>query len=201
MNNYQENEYKSRKICAKCNCEKNIIDFYKYNSNKCKSCIIYYEKEYRIKNKDKILKYQKEYKEDNKDDLRNKKSIYDNLNRNSINKIQKEKYKNNLQYKLSCILRKRIRDVLKSQNTTKDIKTSELIGCTKQQYIKHIESQFKEGMTWKNHCLKGWHIDHIKPMASFDLSNPEQLKECCHYTNMQPLWAIDNLKKGDKYLP
>jgi len=53
-------------------------------------------------------------------------------------------------------------------------------------------------MTWSNYG-KGWHIDHIKPCASFDLSNPEQQKICFHYTNLQPLWAIDNIKKGAKF--
>ena len=64
----------------------------------------------------------------------------------------------------------------------------------------HLESQFKDGMSWNNHGVKGWHIDHIKPCASFDLTDPEEQKKCFHFSNLQPLWWIDNLKKKDKIL-
>ena len=60
---------------------------------------------------------------------------------------------------------------------------------------KHIEIQFKEGMSWENHSLNGWHIDHIIPCASFDLTDPDQQKKCFHYTNLQPLEKIENIKK------
>lgn len=73
-----------------------------------------------------------------------------------------------------------------------------LAGCTREELIKHIERKFLPEMTWKNWTTTGWHIDHIKPLASFDLSDIEQLKKACHYSNLQPLWAEDNLKKGNK---
>jgi hypothetical protein len=63
----------------------------------------------------------------------------------------------------------------------------------------HLEHQFKDGMTWDNHGE--WHIDHIKPCVQFDLTDPEQQKECFHYTNMQPLWAFENQSKGASYEP
>lgn len=62
----------------------------------------------------------------------------------------------------------------------------------------HIEKQFTEGMSWDNYGPSGWHIDHKLPCASFDLSDPEQLRKCFHYTNLQPLWAKDNLRKGSR---
>lgn len=62
---------------------------------------------------------------------------------------------------------------------------------------KHLEKQFQNGMTWKNHTKDGWHIDHIIPCSFFDLSDPEQQKECFNYKNLQPLWAEDNLSKGN----
>ena len=65
-------------------------------------------------------------------------------------------------------------------------------------YIKHIEQQFQPGMSWERHG-KDLHIDHIKPCAAFDLTDPEQQKICFHFSNMRPLWAVDNLKKGAKF--
>ena len=65
-------------------------------------------------------------------------------------------------------------------------------------FKKHLESKFKEGMTWDNHTFKGWHIDHIIPCSSFDLTDPKQQEECFHYSNMQPLWWYENLSKGNK---
>jgi len=53
-------------------------------------------------------------------------------------------------------------------------------------------------ITWENHSRAGWHIDHIKPLISFDLIEREQFLEACHYTNLQPLWAKENLRKGSK---
>ena len=91
-------------------------------------------------------------------------------------------------------MRSRIRNVLvKNKKISTTIK---LLGCTKEEFKKHIESKFTKGMSWdKLHLI---HIDHIRPCASFDLSDPKQQKMCFHYTNLQPLWAVDNLKKGAK---
>ena len=82
----------------------------------------------------------------------------------------------------------------------------QLLGCSIAYFKNHIQEQFNDGMTWDNHGtgfngndMKEWHIDYIKPCASFDLSKPEQQRECFHYSNLQPLWALDNKKKGGKY--
>jgi hypothetical protein len=66
------------------------------------------------------------------------------------------------------------------------------------QLKQYIETLFKPGMTWGNHGNFGWHLDHIIPCSSFDLTDVEQQKKCFHYTNLQPLWAKDNIKKGSK---
>ncbi len=77
-----------------------------------------------------------------------------------------------------------------------------MLGCSFPEFVKHIEDQFTEGMTWQNHGLKGWHIDHIKQICEFDLSDPEQQKACFHHKNMQPLWWYNNLaKRFTKYEP
>jgi hypothetical protein len=75
-------------------------------------------------------------------------------------------------------------------------KTLELTGCSKEELIRHLESKFTDGMTWDNYGE--WHIDHIRPCASFDLTDPEEQKRCFHWTNLQPLWAQDNIRKGAK---
>ena len=92
--------------------------------------------------------------------------------------------------------RSRLRIALKQ--IEKSDETMNLIGCSAIELKEYLESKFTEGMTWENRGREGWHIDHIKPCSSFDLSDPEQQKECFHYTNLQPLWAKDNLRKGYK---
>lgn len=174
-------------------------------------------KNYRTKNKEKIkirnIKYYKEnvdkikadkksYYSKNIELFRNKNKKYREKNAESI-RLQHKNYerckaKTDPLFRMMKSLRTRHRLALKSQGATKDITSKELFGASKEEVWKHLESQFKEGMTRENHGFKGWHIDHIKPMSSFDLSNPEQLKECCHYTNLQPLWWWENLKKSDK---
>jgi hypothetical protein len=101
---------------------------------------------------------------------------------------------------LKKIISYRVREELKKNNIKKISKSPELLGCTVQEAREHLEKQFKEGMTWENHGLYGWHIDHIIPCASFDLTDPDQQKKCFHYTNLQPLWAKENLIKGAKIL-
>jgi len=73
---------------------------------------------------------------------------------------------------------------------------SELLGCTVKEFRQHIEEQFEDNMTWENQGE--WTIDHIKPIYSFDLSKKKEFFEASHYTNCQPLWMIDNCKKGYK---
>lgn len=72
----------------------------------------------------------------------------------------------------------------------------ELVGCTPTELAARIEAKFQPGMTWDNHGIHGWHIDHIRPCAAFDLRVPDQRKQCFHYTNLQPLWSRENVQKG-----
>jgi hypothetical protein len=84
------------------------------------------------------------------------------------------------------------------KNNSKFGSTLTLLGCSIAFVKKHLEKQFKPGMTWKNHSQFGWHIDHIYPCASFDLSKPEEQQFCFHWSNLQPLWWYDNLEKRAK---
>jgi hypothetical protein len=101
---------------------------------------------------------------------------------------------------MKCVVRSRIRDVIRGKNA----RTAELLGCSLDFFVKHIESKFESWMSWDNYGLYSydgptWQIDHVRPLSSFDLTTPEQVQLACHYTNIQPLLAKDNIKKGDKY--
>lgn len=87
-------------------------------------------------------------------------------------------------------MRKRLQRLAKGSGN----RTIEFLGCSVDHFRQHLEAQFLPGMSWDNR--PDWHIDHIRPLSSFDLSDPEQFKAVSHYTNLQPLWAIDNLRKG-----
>ena len=100
-------------------------------------------------------------------------------------------------FKLVRNLRFRLRHAL--EGTCKSARTLELLGCTVEELRAHLEAQFKPGMTWENQGRNGWHVDHIRPCASFDLTDPEQQRACFHYTNLQPLWAEENMSKGAKF--
>lgn len=82
---------------------------------------------------------------------------------------------------------------------TKPSKVSNLLGCSKEFLIGWLEQQFQPGMSWDNYGRYGWHIDHKRPLSSFDLTDPTQQKICFHYTNLQPLWWRDNLSKRNKW--
>ena len=119
--------------------------------------------------------------------------------RNAIRQRARDRRKYDIDYKLRMNLTRRVNEVLRDH--IKSATTMRLVGCTTEELKLHLERQFKPGMSWANHTVKGWHIDHIRPCASFDLTAPEQQKQCFHYTNLQPLWAGENYSKGDKYEP
>lgn len=118
--------------------------------------------------------------------------------RASVRKYRSKKRHSDAAFKIREQQKNRINSALKRQGSRKAIKTLELLGCTKEELKRHIESLWLPGMTWDNHSRFGWHIDHIRPCASFNLLEPEQQKACFHYTNLQPLWWKDNISKADK---
>lgn len=93
-----------------------------------------------------------------------------------------------------------IREALKKQRNKKKTRTAELIGCTVPFLKTYLENKFTNGMSWENQGRNGWHIDHIRPCTSFDLSKVEEQKKCFHYTNLQPLWESENIRKSNKIL-
>lgn len=106
------------------------------------------------------------------------------------------KCKTNPAFKLERTLRCRLYHALKSKNAQKNTKTLDLIGCSISYLMGYLEAKFTEGMTWENHG--DWHLDHKIPCSSFNLLDEEEQKKCFHYTNLQPLWAHDNLVKSNK---
>jgi predicted nucleic acid-binding Zn ribbon protein len=125
--------------------------------------------------------------------------------RDAQNSYRKKRLKNDPLFKLrtslSNLVNTKIRSALKSKKPETDWKkqksTLKIIGCNLEELKSHLEKQFKQGMTWSNHSLKGWHVDHIIPLSS--AKSIEELEKLSHYTNLQPLWAKENQRKGDKY--
>jgi hypothetical protein len=97
-------------------------------------------------------------------------------------------------YRILHSMRNRIRMAIK--NNVKRGRSLELIGCSIDFLKDYLTKKFAKGMSWENHGK--WHIDHIRPCSSFDLSKKEEQEKCFHYTNLQPLWSKDNLSKGDR---
>jgi len=142
-------------------------------------------KEQYIKHREKRLLAVKEYVKNNKDKIRKRRSEY------TINR-----YHNDPAFKIKMTLSRRMRGLIKKNGT----RTVDLIGCSIDDLKKHLEAKFTDGMNWENYGRNGWHIDHIRPCAGFDLTKKKQQKICFHYTNLQPLWEADNIRKGDKIL-
>lgn len=180
----------------------NILIKCKEYSKKNKETIRKQRKEYRKNNSEKIKTKKNNYYQKNKESIRQKHKKYYLNNKDHIKKAtslyRKTQYQKNLKFKISSVIRKRLWNALHSKNSKKTAKSLELVGCSIDELKIHLENQFKNGMSWDNYGYYGWHIDHIKPCASFDLTNPEEQRKCFHYTNLQPLWANDNFKKSNK---
>ena len=215
------------KICSKCKVEKDICEFSRKKSNhpntrsECKECNKIEGKKYRENNKEKTLNRSKKYREDNKETLKenykkNTKKLqqYRNINKNYYKDYNKTYYENNLSkiieykrnhnkkrrhsnptYNFICNIRGRVNHYLKLKNITKENKTFDIVGCSPKSLKEHIEKKFTEGMSW-GLVGKYIHIDHIIPLSS--AKTKEEIYKLCHYTNLQPLWAKDNLAKSNK---
>lgn len=120
-------------------------------------------------------------------------------NNEYVNQWHKDHYHNSVERRLATCIRSRTNKALKG--SYKQYSVTEFLGCSPDYLIKHLESKFVNGMTWENYG-KGsdrWNVDHIIPLASFDLTNREQFAKACNYTNLQPLWEPENIRKGNRY--
>ncbi|KEF40445.1 hypothetical protein M670_00471 [Schinkia azotoformans MEV2011] len=156
-------------------------------------------KKYRAENKEKIAEKKRVYHLQNIDRIKDQKKRYYKNHRKErslyFSEYQRTRLKNDSAFRLKHNLRRRVHHALKGEIKSK--KTLELIGCSVSYLKRHLEKQFKPGMSWDNYGE--WHIDHIRPCATFDLSDPDQQKQCFHFTNLQPLWAAENLSKGSRW--
>lgn len=109
---------------------------------------------------------------------------------------KKKKLRTNIQFLLSERIRNRFN--LAVRNGSKGGSAVKLLGCNISEFKIYIESKFKKGMSWRNYGLKGWHLDHIVPLSNFDLTKTSDVKKACHYSNIQPLWAIENIIKSNR---
>lgn len=167
---------KGEKWCSGCNCWKDVSKFGKNRHGwdgltaRCRECW----QKYQAKSfaKPEVRKRRTEYQKRHK--------------RENIN----ARLRNNL----SC----RIHSALRRQSLVKSEKMAELVGCSVAYFREYLKGLWRPGMTWENHGVYGWHIDHIIPCAAFDLSKPEEQRKCFHYTNLQPMWGKENQSKGRK---
>lgn len=165
-----------------------------YQANR--SLILEKCREYRIANAEQKKARDKAYRDANRERLNAWQSEYQSANWERIKLYQAKysaaRYKNDPLYALSRLVRRRMSIVLRERGFAKESRSSQMLGCDYEALMTHLEAKFSEGMCWENRGE--WHIDHIIPLAS--AKTEKELLALCHYTNLQPLWAEDNLAKG-----
>lgn len=207
------------KTCSKCKITKSLEDFYvdRYATSgrrpQCKNCMGFYS----LIHKQQKAKYDKQYRKKNENVIKEQKRLWYQIPKNKLKKLESmrrynqdpvvknaynrwrsTRYKKNIHFRLACLLRTRlntaVRGCHKSGSAVNDL------GCTVGEFKIYMEAHFTSGMTWDNWAKNGWHIDHKLPLACFDLTDRKQLLKACHYTNLQPMWAKENISKGKKLL-
>lgn len=201
------------KTCLRAKTRKNV----KNNPEKKKE----QDKQYKINNREKVREYSRKWKRNNQDKIKlsrirdkdlkkiqdrnyyerkknqllKKNSEYRKKNRKILNQKQNERRKTDPAFRMRQLLSKRIVKVL--NGISKSAGTMELIGCSIPELFTHLEKQFQPGMTFDNYGKGGWQTDHKIPCSFFNLLDPEEQKKCFHYSNLQPMWEMDNWKKND----
>jgi len=176
-----------------------------------------YSRRYYVNHQDEVLERNRKWRDDNPEKFADSKRKYYEENKESILEKNMEWYKANskrhnegvrkyrnkrrkedVQFSLACALRSRLSNAVRRGQKAGSAVSD--LGCSICELKEYLETRFEKGMSWGNWTTDGWHIDHILPLSSFDLTDREQLLKACHYTNLQPLWAWENFKKGSKII-
>ena len=216
-------ECKEEKEISNFHIKKSSSDGHK---SKCKKCISVLSKEYYLDNKNNILKKCKTYKNNNKEKCKISRKTYYNNNKEKCKEVDRLYYKENKEnkritrneyrknnrekvrlqekalkdknptYRLGCSVRTLIGNSISKKGYRKNSKTANILGVSIPEFKIYLESQFKQGMSWENRG--DWHIDHIIPISFAE--NEEEVIMLNHYTNLRPLWKVENLSKNDNIL-
>tara|TARA_R110000824_G_C14922675_1_gene647886 strand:+ start:55 stop:654 length:600 start_codon:yes stop_codon:yes gene_type:complete len=198
------------KKCSKCKEVKSLDEFTINRKNKkdgkqgyCKKCSKEQKKKYYQDTKTQRNITRKIYREENKEKVKATRKIYRGENKEQINRQKKKRYHSDPEYKLRSIVTSSINNILKGGKGGESI-LPYVDWSSHKELKEHIESQWQEGMTWDNHARDGWHIDHIIPQSVLldgvvSMEHPN-FRKCWALENLQPLWAKDNLSKGNKIL-
>lgn len=208
-------------------CSNGHISAYYSKSSTCCECALSRAKKQRDENPEEIREYKKQYRKDNREkiilDLRKRyaenkdvhlencrkyrmknvekkrkaNKVYRESNKHKRNKYHRERYAIDVGYKSSFIIRRHLKRIVKSLSDPSAKITTDSLGYTPEEFSSHIESLFKTGMSWDNYG--DWHIDHIKPISAFIKEGVTDPRTINALSNLQPLWAYENLAKGDKW--
>lgn len=144
------------------------------------------QKQYRLRNPERTRETAKRYREKHPEKVRDASRNY-----------MRKRLGQDLVFRTKARLRTAVYTALRRALSGKTSKTEELLGCSFAFFYQYFQAQFLPGMSWGN--WGEWHLDHIRPVSRFNSLDPEQARLCNHYTNLQPLWAVDNLRKSNKY--
>lgn len=192
------------KICSSCKVEKSLCNFSNSKNGHfgvqayCKDCAKEKKKEYYLKNSEREKEYAKNWYRENKSRSIDISRKYQKENSDRIRHKQrkraKERRREEPRYRAERSARNRVWKAINRFGARKESSTFNIVGCSQEYLFKHIEDQFVDGMSWDNYGE--WHIDHIVPLAS--ANTEDEIIRLCHYTNLQPLWARENIRKGSR---
>jgi len=192
------------KLCKKCNIEKTLNDFCNRKGETdgkhryCKLCLNKNFKTYYHTSGRKNSDYYKQYRVENKEYFNNYCHTHYHTNKDLYREWNRNQYDTNIEYKIKHIVSARLHEALKTYNELKKNRTIEYLGCSISEYVTYLESKFTSEMNWENQGIY-WEIDNIKTIYKFDLTKLNELSECFHYLNTQPLHWKDNREKSNKF--
>lgn len=193
------------KQCKKCNEFKPLVEYCNRKGEKdgkhryCKSCLNTNFKEYYHTSGRKENEYYKTYREQNKEYFNKYSHTHYHTKKELYREWSRNRYATDIEFRIKHLTAGRIYAALYTYQALKKDRTIEYLGCTISEYCDYLESKFDSNMTWENQGTY-WQIDHIRPIASFDLTDEEQLYQCFHYTNTQPMEKTENRLKSDTYI-